>query len=385
MNPSTKKPVAKIDAEGNLVRCAKSMENEQCGYKAGAKVCGKCGALAVQAKSDEDPSEEKGAFNQGMSHVDDPMDDDFKKRRKMRHAKRMQSMGMKEDDTADDVFLCAASRQIKSASVGACSDCPGGCFSDGVMPDLLEIEAMTEDVLGVKIHASGYGSEAAQFVVQGRRKSDNQAIEAYWTDEGELDGWFRIPESELVTKSATISPDEAATKALEAMQEHLKGEQVEIISHGTGELDGRETTIIEVKDSQGRTYDVHVFASGDVAAIDEILTKGEEDADVEEKGMVSEEQRASMAEEGTALPDGSYPIANVDDLRNAIQAFGRAKDPAAAKAHIMKRARELNQMDLIPEDWKAEGKAFIDLALVELELLELEAAEETIERLLGLE
>ena len=370
MNPTTKKPVAKVNADGELVACAKSMDAEGCGYKPGAKVCGKCGALAVQVKNDEaEDAEEKGAFNQGLSHVDDPMDEDFKKRRKKRHIARMASMGMKADDS--EVFLCAASRQVKAASGGPCSNCPGGCYSDGVMPDLLEIEAMTEDVLGLKIHASGYGAEACQFVVQGHRKSDNQPIEAYWTDEGELDGWFRIPESELITKAASIPLEEAAVKALDAMKEHLANESFEVVSHGTGDLDGRETTIIEIKDSQGRGYDVHVFPSGDVAAIDEILVKGD-DAEVEEKRMVSEEQRMEMADEGNALPDGSYPIANVEDLKNAIQAFGRAKDPAAAKAHIMKRAKELGQEALIPEEWMAEGKAFADLALLELELLEAE-------------
>ena len=41
------------------------------------------------------------------------------------------------------------------------------------------------------------------------------------------------------------------------------------------------------------------------------------------------------------MPDGSFPIANVEDLKNAIQSIGRAKDPDAAKAHIKKRARDL--------------------------------------------
>jgi len=63
--------------------------------------------------------------------------------------------------------------------------------------------------------------------------------------------------------------------------------------------------------------------------------------------------REQAAKKGYALPDGSFPIANVSDLKNAIQASGRAKDPAAAKKHIMKRARALNRADLIPEEWKS--------------------------------
>jgi len=62
-------------------------------------------------------------------------------------------------------------------------------------------------------------------------------------------------------------------------------------------------------------------------------------------------QRLKMVKTGEALPGGRYPIADEEDLKNAIQAIGRAKDPAAAKAHIMKRARALKKVDLLPEKW----------------------------------
>ena len=53
-----------------------------------------------------------------------------------------------------------------------------------------------------------------------------------------------------------------------------------------------------------------------------------------------------------ALPDGSYPIRDVGDLKNAIQAFGRAKNKPAVKRHIKKRARALGAAELIPDGWK---------------------------------
>jgi hypothetical protein len=52
-------------------------------------------------------------------------------------------------------------------------------------------------------------------------------------------------------------------------------------------------------------------------------------------------QREKLAEKGHALPDGSYPIRNASDLKNAIQALGRAKNRAAAMAHIRQRAKAL--------------------------------------------
>jgi len=68
------------------------------------------------------------------------------------------------------------------------------------------------------------------------------------------------------------------------------------------------------------------------------------------------DKRKAMADKGTALPDGSFPIANVEDLRNAIQAIGRAKDPERAKRHIRKRAKALGAENLIPESWTASAE-----------------------------
>jgi HK97 family phage prohead protease len=54
------------------------------------------------------------------------------------------------------------------------------------------------------------------------------------------------------------------------------------------------------------------------------------------------------------MEDGSFPIGNTNDLKNAIQAHGRAKDKDAAKRHIMNCAKKLGKSDLIPDDWKSE-------------------------------
>lgn len=66
----------------------------------------------------------------------------------------------------------------------------------------------------------------------------------------------------------------------------------------------------------------------------------------------SGDKRKKLAKEGKARSDGSFPIESVQDLKNAIQAIGRAKNPAAAKAHIKRRARALGLFNLVPADWK---------------------------------
>jgi len=40
----------------------------------------------------------------------------------------------------------------------------------------------------------------------------------------------------------------------------------------------------------------------------------------------SEEERAEYAEQGIALPDGSYPMPDCDAVRDAIDAYGRAPE-----------------------------------------------------------
>jgi hypothetical protein len=62
-------------------------------------------------------------------------------------------------------------------------------------------------------------------------------------------------------------------------------------------------------------------------------------------------ERKRLADKNQAMPDGSYPIANVQDLKNAIQSIGRAKNPDAVKAHIKRRARALGHPELIPDGW----------------------------------
>jgi hypothetical protein len=78
-----------------------------------------------------------------------------------------------------------------------------------------------------------------------------------------------------------------------------------------------------------------------------------EDADTE-LAVISRKMREKLAGEKKALPDGSFPIRNVSDLRNAVQAYGRSKPGkrGLVRRHIVKRARQLEKTDLIPENWK---------------------------------
>lgn len=79
------------------------------------------------------------------------------------------------------------------------------------------------------------------------------------------------------------------------------------------------------------------------------------------KREFSTEERKDDAKSGKALPDGSFPIENESDLENAIHAYGRAKNKAAAKRHIIRRARALGATDKLPEGWTKKAEEGADL------------------------
>jgi hypothetical protein len=84
------------------------------------------------------------------------------------------------------------------------------------------------------------------------------------------------------------------------------------------------------------------------------------DADMDKTAKYNAGQLASMAKSGQAMKnpkgDPSYPIADKEDLSNAISAVGRGSgDHDAIRKHIQKRAAALNLSDMIPDSWSSSG------------------------------
>lgn len=85
-----------------------------------------------------------------------------------------------------------------------------------------------------------------------------------------------------------------------------------------------------------------------------MLAKAAYEALVKER--YSAEDRRRMADDGQALQDGSYPIADAEDLDNAIHAVGRGKTPHdTIRAHIIRRAKALGQGAKVPDAWGSKG------------------------------
>ena len=424
---SESKAVVKINADGGVMKCAKGLASGDCGYKAGAKVCGKCGAMAVESKMDEeddmmpedeemmpeeemeegmkkgkrrvmkmkanmpnmamgdDEDEEDEEMPEGEEEEEDedameeedmrpspaprrmmaspapmeeeeaaPTDNMAAMRQRMR-AQRMQSMGMKSADFDSDAYICAFERKMHPGGANVCQNCPGGCAPEGSMPGLLEVEGMAEETFGGKVLDSGYSDAADMFVLDLERK-DGRMIEAYFEGStGECLGWHMIDNQMMAQKSAFIENNrvvsflEAADIATKSIAGHVMGVEPDV-------FEGFESYAVEIEAIDGKSYDVYVSLDGEVLGYDEYSQEEADEIEAEAaeialKRAYSEEMRNQMAESGQALPDGSYPIKDEADLRNAIQAFGRAKDKNKAKAHIIKRAMDLGKEDLIPENW----------------------------------
>jgi ATP-dependent protease ClpP protease subunit len=70
----------------------------------------------------------------------------------------------------------------------------------------------------------------------------------------------------------------------------------------------------------------------------------------------SSDDRDRMASSGQAMGDGSYPVADEDDLDKAIKAVGRGgADHDSIRKHIIERAAALKLSSHIPDNWNADG------------------------------
>jgi hypothetical protein len=263
-------------------------------------------------------------------------------------AEQMERMGKGED------FLCGFQRK---SVMHPCDFCRGGCAPEGDLPGLADIEAMVKSAhQGSEIVGSGYSTADDIFVLDVKR-ADGSAIEIFVSGEGEELGWLKIDESLLEEKTAQpldiISQSDAEYAAVKAI-----GGEAHSVSPDM--FNNEDVYVVQLETADEKSFDVFVDMQGKVLGYDEYeveLPLSDEDeikaleAELELKRMYSREQRQEMAETGDALPDGSFPIADEADLRNAIQAYGRAADKEAAKAHIIKRAEELSLQNLIPEEF----------------------------------
>jgi len=295
---------------------------------------------------------------------------------------RIGSMGLKAADIGATGYVCAIERKAYGGSSPVCDDCPGGCVAEKGMPGILHVEGLAEKMFDGVVVDSGYSPDADMFVVDVQVK-DGSVNEVFVDgSSAEILGFHKLDMTEFDKKSdigsfRLIDFTEAAEIAVKSIDGTVIAIEPDI-------FEGFDSYAVEIEGFDGKSYDVFVALDGEVLGYDkyesdEIEGIEAEAAEIAMKNAFSEENRMDLAKDGKAMEDGSYPIVSEGDLRNAIQAFGRAKDKEATKKHIMKRARALKLESLIPANWIAGGEeksssnlsdAEFMASLVEFQLLE---------------
>lgn len=292
---------------------------------------------------------------------------------------RLRKLGTKSADVGMNGYLCAIDRKVYPGATSVCDDCPGGCMAEKGMPGLLHVEGLVEVMFKGDVIDSGYSQDADMYVVDVQTKSGN--INEVFVDgtSAEVLGFHRLDDSVLSQKS--IMDDIQLIDFNDAAEIAVKSIPGSVVAVEPAVFEGFDSYQVEINGLDGKSYDVFVALDGETLGYDsynsdETAEIEAEAAEIALKRAFSDESRQEMAKEGTAMPDGSFPIASESDLRNAIMAHGRAKDVDAAKAHIKKRAAAMGMESMIPEEWNSKEKAnpaeeFIQ-SLVEFEMLTAE-------------
>lgn len=243
------KGVVKINADGMVTKCAKGLAAADCGYKAGSPVCGKCGAMAVETKTDDADD-----FDTEVVRLDiaDTAERSFLRKH------YLTELGTKSADIEDGAFICMMEQKTLEAGTAPCIDCTGGCTRTSGLPDLAEVEAVAEALYG-KVLDSGYSDVADRFLVTVERKDG--LYEAHFDGRGGFQALVRLPEEWLADE-----PVVTAEEAILAATAQVEGKALSI---DAAILEGYEVYSIEVDGTDGKSYDVYVDpVSGDVLAYD---------------------------------------------------------------------------------------------------------------------
>jgi len=229
---------------------------------------------------------------------------------------------------------------IKGARVEKSADAPGGMIRSGKIVEVSLVDRPANPSCVIELAKSVKGK-----LVKGTAMAD-------------------IEKDAIDTEAVMTEPEGAPTELYEAIQActacagtgkktNTASEEFDTpceVCNGTGEQpEGLVDDQLQNSPTIPQNMD-NVTANRDIKAADADDTEVTE-PEVEKKDYTQAE-RELAGDKGEALPDGSYPIKTVGDLKNAIQAFGRAKDPAKVKAHIKTRAKALGREDLIPDKWK---------------------------------
>jgi hypothetical protein len=269
-----------------------------------------------------------------------------------------------EEKTADDLL------EMMDADEDSSEDSETSVKSEDLLemmePEAVSVEEEVSGAAAIEALAVKSAGEGAELVNSGYSPTDDTYVIDVKTADGIIREYFYSGSGEekgyLVVEAAAEHEDFISEeKAAELALEYKAGS---IVSIEPGLILGNDAFVVEIDEVDGKSYDVFVSLKGDILGHDEyeMVTQAvhsEEDlaeikaleAELEIKRMYGRGKREELAESGEAMADGSFPIVDEADLKNAIQAHGRAKDIEAAKKHIVKRAKALGLEALVPTEW----------------------------------
>lgn len=145
---------------------------------------------------------------------------------------------------------------------------------------------------------------------------------------------------------------ETLIQAVYAMKCFLRSEQAQDSADGAG------PGAVAVDDAgiNGAVSYEYKSAKSVYAKLHKSAPEGELWPDGTLRKFVSAGQRKQYADSGVAMPNGDFPIPDKGHLKSAVGHYGGYKgDKAAAKKHIIKRAKALGLTSLLPDDWTGGG------------------------------
>jgi hypothetical protein len=236
----------------------------------------------------------------------------------------------------------------------------GMMYKDAQVADINN-HSMEDDEMDSEVAMAMYDSSIGKREMANAPYEDAEDMKTYYSDDEEMDKWdnmakacwvgyeqqgMKEKDGRMVPNCVPVNKSEDLEKAkpnYEDMIEPRRG--------GSTPSNPRlyEAVVREAKDK----FDVYPSAVANGWVVQEYKRRGGTyKGENMDKRDYSIDARRDMAASGMAMPDGSFPIANGGDLQNAIQSVGRASNYAAAKEHIVRRARALGMMDMLPEDWR---------------------------------
>lgn len=241
-----------------------------------------------------------------------------------------------------DFIEAARAELIAEGSVGKLKhgDVPGDDQARQVIvhPDLpgemFDTKAAMRDALAKKAGTAAATAVAAPVV---------DALKGLTVELNKRDAKMTVAQLAIATTAIVRARDDAplfegAVKFFAVQPDHDLSKRVALLPPLTVGADGKPVISADLEKA------IREFAA-DVAKVG---TLG--------KREFSDEERKKYAKEGVAMKDGGYPIPDKAALKDAIDAFGRAKNKAATKRHIIKRAKALDATDELPEDWRGSTK-----------------------------